>query len=217
MAIIGNRSVLLKSPGRFLNGGQAILRSNFNRHGEMRGAYGSYDPKAATPNGHLSPSAWVLAKTAGGMSSRNNSIIRLGASGAGSAGKNTSGTASITLGLVGTGELVSSTSGTAPVTLGATGNIFASKSTSGTATVTLGGMGTLKALGHTGGVAPITFAANWTPFAVGWIGGTTASGGVLSEASIIAAMNANPPAVNVKLMNDTMVIGDGTSGNKWRA
>lgn len=37
----------------------------------MRNAYEQYDDRCAIPNGHLSPSAWVLAKTAGGLSSRN--------------------------------------------------------------------------------------------------------------------------------------------------
>ena len=77
MALIGNRSVLHKSPGRFLNGfgttggGIASMRSAFNKYGMQRGAYGSYDALSATPDGHLSPSAWVLPKTGGGMSSRN--------------------------------------------------------------------------------------------------------------------------------------------------
>lgn len=77
MALLGNRSVIHKSPGRFLNGnaatggGIASMRSNFNKHGMMRNAYEVYDPKSATPVGHLAPSAWVPPKTAGGMSSRN--------------------------------------------------------------------------------------------------------------------------------------------------
>ena len=71
--LVGNRSTLLKSPGRFLSGGPvSVMRSAFNTHGMMRGAYGgNYNALSATPDGHLSPSAWVLPKTAGGMSSRN--------------------------------------------------------------------------------------------------------------------------------------------------
>lgn len=71
MALIGNRSVLHKSPMRFINGREAVLRSNFNKHGMARNAYEQFDDHCATPSGHLSPSAWVLAKTAGGLSSRN--------------------------------------------------------------------------------------------------------------------------------------------------
>lgn len=91
----------------------------------------------------------------------------------------------------------------------------ASKSTSGTATVTLSGTATLKATGDLSGSAPISFAASWAPYAVGWPGGSTASGGVLSEASILAAMNASPPAVNIKLVNDVVVHGTGAPGDTW--
>ena len=82
MALHGNGSVLHKSPSRFMNGGPGIMRSAFSKHGMMRGAYGAYSAKSATPSGHLSPSAWVLPKTAGGMSSRN--VTRIDVSGAGS-------------------------------------------------------------------------------------------------------------------------------------
>ena len=63
MALHGNRSVLHKSPGRFMNGfgttggGIASMRSGFNKHGMQRNAYEQFDAKAATPYGHLSGSA----------------------------------------------------------------------------------------------------------------------------------------------------------------
>ena len=82
MALHGNRSVLHKSPCRFLNGGPGIMRSAFNKHGMQRNAFQAYSPLSATPLGHLSPSAWVLPKTAGGMSSQN--VTRINLSGAGS-------------------------------------------------------------------------------------------------------------------------------------
>ena len=73
----------------------------------------------------------------------------------------------------------------------------------------------MKAIGHTGGTAGVTLGANWTPYAVGWISGSTASGGVLTEASIIAAMNANPPKVNIAKVNDVDVVGTGAPGSEW--
>lgn len=179
MALIGNRSSLLKSPGRFLAGGPVcVMRSAFNTHAMQRGAYPSYSAKSATPDGHLSPSAWVLPTTAGGISSRNNSVLTLGAAGAGAMGRNTSGSATLVLDLVGTASLVSSTSGAASLSLGASGNIFASKSTSGSAGITLGGSGTVLATGSVAGTAAITFAAQWAPYAVGWLSGTTADQGL---------------------------------------
>lgn len=216
MALHGNRSVLHKSPVRFLNGGAAILRSNFGKHGMVRNSYQVFAATAAIPYGYYGGrGAWVQPKNGGAVSGVNAIALTIGASGAGSMGKNTSGTASITFDMSGVGGLISSASGVASISLGASGNIFASKSTSGTAGITLGATGTLKATGKIQGTAPISLSANWTPYAVGWISGSTASGGVLTEASIIAAMNANPPKVNIAKVNDVPVTGTGAPGNEW--
>jgi hypothetical protein len=216
MALHGNRSVLHKSPVRFLNGGAAILRSNFGKHGMVRNSYQVFAATAAIPYGYYGGrGAWVQPKKGGAVSGVNAIALTIGASGAGSMGKNTSGTASITFDLSGVGGLISSASGVASISLGASGNIFASKSTSGAAGITLGATGTLKATGKIQGTAPISLSANWTPYAVGWISGSTASGGVLTEASIIAAMNANPPKVNIAKVNDVPVTGTGAPGNEW--
>lgn len=216
MALHGNRSVLHKSPVRFLNDGAAILRSNFGKHGMVRNSYQVFAATAAIPYGYYGGrGAWVQPKKGGAVSGVNAIALTIGASGAGSMGKNTSGTASITFDLSGVGGLISSASGVASISLGASGNIFASKSTSGTAGITLGATGTLKATGKIQGTAPISLSANWTPYAVGWISGSTASGGVLTEASIIAAMNANPPKVNIAKVNDVPVTGTGAPGNEW--
>ena len=102
MALIGNGSVLHKSPGRFLNGygttggGIASMRCGFNKHGMMRNAYEQFDAKSATPYGHLSGSAWVLPKTAGGMSSRNVTSVSLAPTGLAVGGVTTDAAASIT-------------------------------------------------------------------------------------------------------------------------
>lgn len=216
MALHGNRSVLHKSPVRFLNGGAAILRSNFGKHGMVRNSYQVFAATAAIPYGYYGGrGAWVQPKKGGAVSGVNAIALTIGASGAGSMGKNTSGTASITFDLSGVGGLISSASGVASISLGASGNIFASKSTSGTAGITLGATGTLKATGKIQGTAQISLSANWTPYAVGWISGSTASGGVLTEASIIAAMNANPPKVNIAKVNDVPVTGTGEVGSEW--
>lgn len=216
MALHGNRSVLHKSPVRFLNGGAAILRNNFGKHGMVRNSYQVFAATAAIPYGYYGGrGAWVQPKKGGAVSGVNAIALTLGASGAGSMGVNTSGTASITFDLTGVGGLISSASGVASISLSASGNIFAAKYTSGIAAITLGATGTLKATGKIQGTAPISLAANWAPYAVGWLSGSTASGGVLTEASIIAAMNANPPKVNIAKVNDVPVTGTGAPGNEW--
>ena len=82
MALIGNRSVLHKSPGRFLSGTAGTLRSGFNKPGMLAGRFETMDAlSAALPGGHLSPSAWSLPRTAGGMSSINAAALSLDGAG----------------------------------------------------------------------------------------------------------------------------------------
>lgn len=72
MALIGNRSVLLKSPGRFLSGTIASSeRSNFSTQGQLASRFQALDRlSAGLPEGALSPASWSLPRVAGGMSSR---------------------------------------------------------------------------------------------------------------------------------------------------
>ena len=185
MALVGNRSVLHKSPGRFLNGNAATggaianLRSNFNKHGMSRNAFQVFSATSAQPYGYYGgQGAWVQPQIGGAVAGVNTSVVTLGAYGAGSMGLNTSGVATLSFSMTGVGSLISSASGVASISFGASGNIFASKSTSGVAGLSLGGSGQLSAIGHTGGTAPISFAASWAPYAVGWLGGTTADAGL---------------------------------------
>ena len=176
----------------------------------------NFGAKAAIPDGYYTPHGWMLPRKAGRIAAKYQGAgVSVASTGSGAMGKNTGGVTGIVFDMTGAGGLISSSGGTAAVTFGTSGNIFASKSTSGTATVTFGGTATLDAIGHTGGAAPISFAANWTPYAVGWLGGSTATGGTLTEASIIAAMNASPPAVNIKLVNGYSVTGNGQTGTEW--
>ena len=70
MALIGNGSILHKSPGRFLSGTAGTLRSGFNKPGMLAGRFEQMDAlSAGLPSGHLSPSAWSLPRRPGGLSS----------------------------------------------------------------------------------------------------------------------------------------------------
>lgn len=70
MALIGNRSVLHKSPGRFLAGSIASGdRANFNKHGMARNQQQALGKLADTPSGY-GMTGWLPPRTAGAMSSR---------------------------------------------------------------------------------------------------------------------------------------------------
>lgn len=209
MALIGNRSVLNKSPGRFLNAGVGTFRSEFSKHGMRRSA--AYSSLSAVPNGHLSPSAWVLPRTSGGMSSINFTTAMVSGSGLAVGGVTTTGTSSITLAFADAfGELIASGGGTATFSL-TSNNPLLTASINGTGTAvatfstntpTLGALAdgsgevaiTLTAT-NSGrmpanddsplrtGTATLTLTGTLVPYAIGSMTGTTEEAG-LSNAGI---------------------------------
>jgi hypothetical protein len=200
MALVGNRSVLQKSPARFLNGGAAILRGNFNQHGQMRSAYQAYSPLAATPYGHLSPSAWVLPKTPGGMSSVGFAELTLGASGAGAMGLPAQGSASITIDIApAEGQLISSGAGEATMTFTADGNVIAALFGAAEATITIAtNTPIITALAWGVGGSTMSFTADLVRYGVGNMSGSTIDGGVITNDSITASVwNAVATSYNV--------------------
>ena len=219
MALIGNRSVLNKSPGRFLNAGVGTFRSEFSKHGMRRSA--AYSSLSAVPNGHLSPSAWVLPRTSGGMSSINFTTAMVSGSGLAVGGVTTTGTSSITLAFADAfGELIASGGGTATFSLTSNNPLLtASINGTGTAVATFStNTPTLGALADGSGEVAITLTATnsgrmpandasplrsgtsaisvtgaLTPYAIGEMAGTTGpSAGTTgpSSESIAAAVLA---------------------------
>jgi hypothetical protein len=214
MALHGNRSVLHKSPCRFLNGGPGIMRSAFNKHGMQRNAFQAYSPLSATPLGHLSPSAWVLPKTAGGMSSRN--VTRLALSGAGAVvgGITSPGSAALVFVVAdAAGQLISSGEGAAGFAFSTnTPLLTASLGAIGAAAFTLSGAGAIGAEASASGAASLVFsmaatilpandtpparsaAASFaitgalTPYAIGSMVGSTVDASVLTSDVIAGAV-----------------------------
>jgi uncharacterized protein YkvS len=79
MALLGNYNLFNKLPLRFRGGATlADSRSNYSMSGSNRNQYaGSYPRIASTPNGYSHPYSWIMAKTAGGMSSYNQLSMNL--------------------------------------------------------------------------------------------------------------------------------------------
>ena len=116
MALIGNRSLLHKSPGTFL--GVPYDRSAFSKHGMRRNAFQALDAKAAIPAGSLPPVSWVMPKTAGGMASHNAGDFALSAVAAGVMGYLLTGSAAITVIFAAAdGQLITSGTGSAAMAI----------------------------------------------------------------------------------------------------
>lgn len=163
MALIGNRSVLHKSPGRFLSGTVASGdRSNFGKHGQCRNAYQVYDKKQSSPIGYRPHYCWIMAQRDGGMAS----IGRVSGSGAVATPGNLAGGLNAEALLSGSGGIdsaamglimsaVASLSGTGGFTADMVGNLAASASLAGSSTLSapLGAIaGALATLAGQGGV-----------------------------------------------------------------
>ena len=151
MALIGNRSILHKSPGRFLSGTAGTLRSGFNKPGMAANRFEQMDDRsAALPGGHLSPSAWGLPRVSGGMSTVNEINGASIFTGGGALGLNgdaaLSGAGTITLAMLALVlSAVASLSGSGGLTLALVGKLEAAAALAGSGNVA-GAVGALASL-----------------------------------------------------------------------
>lgn len=228
MALLGNRSVLHKSPGRFLSGSVSTAgavggyRSSFTTHGMLRSAYQAYSPLSATPMGHLAPSAWVLPKTAGGISSQNVTKLNLTPSGLAVGGITADATTSISFTVAdAAGELISSGSGAASMTftvanLLLTASLNAIGSTSLTITSNTPQLG---AKASAIGSANFAVTGSMIPYAIGSLSGSTVDSGILTvdaiAAGVLAAALTSPIYADIRRVNNTEVDGNGQPGTEW--
>ena len=104
MALLGNQSVLNKNPGKAFGPGYAVTRASSAKPGSLQARFtgrASYDPKSATPNGHLPSSSFILPIKPGGMSAYTS------IEGGGSITGNLAGGVNISAALAGSGTIAS--------------------------------------------------------------------------------------------------------------
>lgn len=163
MAVIGNYSVLNKTPGRHIAGSsvagaaQAFVRSNYNRNSDWRAfSLQSEDVPstilkfAAKPDGY-GATGWALPTTAGALSSVNQSNGVAAFTGSLAAGRNLVGTFDGAATFTGTGQLVVSGSGTFAGVAAFEGNIIAALAASGTFSGVASWAGATTAIAHATG------------------------------------------------------------------
>jgi len=214
-------------PHRTMGGAQAgaIERGRWATPGALRNLWAgdatvisgaSIANRNGYPSGHRHPSSWVMAPKAGGISSRNNALVTLGAAGAGALGLATAGSAAITFGLAGTGGLVVSATGSAALSLAASGNIFAALAAAGSASVSLSAAGAITAPGYLAGSAGITFDGSQTAYAIGWLEGTTANTAELTAEAVAAEVwGALATLNNVAGTMGQKLNGAASAGDPW--
>lgn len=172
---------------------------------------------ASVPSGARHPVAWIMAEKSGAMASRNSAVFAFGATGSGASGFAIDGTADIVFTVPDAeGRLVTGGTGTAAFSITVTGDIYATLGTTGSAAMTYTtNAPILKADGFMGADAPFVITGELASYAKGFMGGSTVDSSVLTVDALLAAMNAAPPAVNIKKVNDVEVTGTGAPGSEW--
>lgn len=193
MALVGNRSVLHKSPGRFLAGTVASnQRSAFSLPGMMANRFQSLSRRdAAIPNGHLAPSAWSLPRTAGGLSARTfNDVTTTVNTLVLAAGRNIDGSTTLSWSVPAAQlQLVVSATGTATGTFSGSATLAGALSGSGATTVTFTvPTPTLGAVINALASTAVAWSASGTPRATGTLAGNITPFTELSPQSLASAV-----------------------------
>lgn len=214
--LIGNGRLIDKIPMSFL-GREAL---NCLQPGVAVGAtWGeNFGPLAAFPDGYYTPQAYVLPRKAGRMSSLNTTEFSFTPTALAVGGITTDAAASFSINFAdAAGELISSGEGFASLSFTfANALLTASLNAIGEASFTLTtNTPTLGAEASGTGSATFAITGSMTPYAIGSMSGSTVDNSTLTTAAILAAMNASPPAVNIKKVNDVTVNGTGAPGSEW--
>lgn len=170
------------------------------------------------PLGYRNGSAWMMPQKAGALSSHNIAGLTVTPTATIYGGITADAPATMTFTVAdAAGELISSGEGTAALSIAiADALLTASLNGEGTAALTITtNTPLLGAEASAMATASFTITGALTPYAIGSMEGSTVDDTVLTVDSILAAMNANPPGVNVKLVNDIVVTGDGQPGTEW--
>lgn len=216
-----NTTLAAQYPLRLRAGaGAAQMRSMWGRTDRVNqyASEGITDSRAAVPNGHLAPSAWVLPQVAGGMSSRNEARASLAASGNGAQGINLVGNSLLVLTTSGDAAAVASLSGSASLSLSTNGVITAPVSMVGNATISISASGSLGGIASIVGSSIVVLTTSLTTKANGFMLAVPISQDLTTDAiasAVLSAMNSTPPSVNIKQVNDIDVGGTGTELDPW--
>jgi hypothetical protein len=224
--LLGNYSILHKSPARFL--GAALGsgdRSNFSKSGSNRN-WGWQAPPGGTggvgdanlislPTGQRPGGAWMLPIKAGKMVSRYLAEVSLVAAGNGALGRNMVGDSTISLLAAGLGGLIAGGVGSATITLNGSGAITATVSSPGSATISLSAAGSPGAIGWLTGDATIQIDGDVVSYGIGHMVGTTAESGLTPTGIANAVWAALATAINVPGTAGGLLNGAGSAGDPW--
>ena len=227
--LIGNYSVLNKTPGRWLSGGstagtnQAQTRANFLNNGSSRNAH--YADGAATalktlgyPQGGYDQSSFMLPYTESEMTSREEGNFAVTATATGVLGLPATGSATITITVPdATAQLIASGEGSASFAV-TTNNPLLTASVGGTGTASFAVTANTPILGAIASLtASASFAVTGTlvPYAIGNMVGTTdvSTGPPTAEQNALAVWSALLGGGAISA--EDALLAAGSAGDPW--
>lgn len=191
MALIGNCSLLHKSPAKYLTGTVGFNdRANWNKPGMMRSrgnlsisSLWKYD---AIPSGFYAGRAFFPPQTAGRIAARTSLTVSAAASGA--QGLPGSAMASMAIGAAAVGGLIAAGVANATMTIGGSANIAGLAAGVANATLTIGGSAQIGAITWGVANATMTISGSAQPSALGYMTASTMNDSILTPAGITAAV-----------------------------
>lgn len=223
--LIGNYSVLNKTPGSFFAGASISDTKGTIRTGRRRnrfygeGAIQGVSDRCSNPNGYRPPYAWILAPKTGGLGSNTM----------------TKGTSALSGGIAGGRNIDGSAMGSTAITNAALSLILSAVGTlSGSTGMTASIIGKLEAAGTAAGSSDLQGALGALAGAIGEIiGSTSASGGMTGKGNMVGEITPFTTLSPENLaravwsqiaseVNDTGTTGEklnaaGTAGDPWTA
>lgn len=220
MALLHNTVIQSAMLGRRMAGTEGILPlaglSRMERKCWYAGGH-TPDRKSGVVDGGLPPVTWSMPVVAGGMSSRNFANLAITPTASGAMGLPGSATASFAIDFApADGQLITSGSGTASFAVSAEANALATLNGDGSASMAFTtNTPLLGAIGWVTATGAFSVSTTMTAYAKGFMVGSTIDNTTLTAAALIAAMNADPPKVNIAKVNDVVVTGTGAVGDEW--
>lgn len=172
--LLRNYTVYNSNPGRTWGG-----RTNpvvWLKGGSLMLFYGDDERKLTSfPDGSRPPHSWILAISAGGLSSHSETNINFSESALLAGGLPTNGSTTITLTADATGGLIVSGSGTAAIAFDVDGTLISIASGSGQADITCSGTALANAMAYLAGNADIELTPSALISAIGYMEGLSTS------------------------------------------
>lgn len=224
--LIGNWSVLQKTPMRFIAGStvsvEGQVRSNFNKSGEARNRIYKDGRDAvlstyARPTGYYPPYTWFIPQISGELSGNRADVFSISGSATGAMGVVISGSSTFTLDGTAIGGLIAGGVGNATITIDGNGVIVATIGAPGSAMFTIGAVADPGALGWLAGNGPITIDGSMISYGIGHMVGTTADLGLTVVGIVNALWGALAAAYNDPGTMGAKLNSASAAGDPWGA